>query len=60
MVKVAGKRLIDGVKIVKALVNLVTLTSATTAATSSITGVAKEFARTVPGYSIQVLEIAAQ
>jgi alpha-N-arabinofuranosidase len=64
---------LDGAKEVKAAAKLVRLSAATTAATNSITdpkrvvpiestvkGVGKEFTRTVPGYSIDVLEISAQ
>jgi alpha-N-arabinofuranosidase len=64
---------LDGAKDVKATAKLVRLSAATTAATNSITdpkrvvpiestvkGVGKEFTRTVPGYSIDVLEISAQ
>jgi alpha-N-arabinofuranosidase len=64
---------LDGVKAVKGSAKLVSLSAATTAATNSIadpkrvvpmestvTGVAKEFTRTVPGYSIQILEIGVQ
>jgi alpha-N-arabinofuranosidase len=64
---------LDGVKSVKPTAKLVQLSAATTAATNTITdpkrvvpvesvatGVAKQFTRTVPGYSIQVLEISAK
>ena len=63
---------LDGAKYVKATAKLITLGAATTAATNSITDpkrvvpvesavkVAKTFTRTVPGYSIEVLELGAQ
>ena len=64
---------LDGVKAVKGTAKLVRLTAATTAATntitdpkqvvpveSTVTGVGKAFTRTVPGYSIEVLEIGVQ
>jgi len=64
---------LDGVKTVKPTAKLVQLSAATTAATNTITdpkrvvpiestatGVTKQFTRTVPGYSIQVLEISAK
>ncbi len=64
---------LDGVKGVKPDAKLITLSAATTAETNSITdprrvvpvesivkGVGKEFTRTVPGYSIEVLEISAR
>jgi alpha-N-arabinofuranosidase len=64
---------LTGVNAVKSSAKLIRLSAATTAATNSITdpkrivpvesavkGVGKEFTRTVPGYSIDVLEIAAQ
>jgi alpha-N-arabinofuranosidase len=64
---------LDGAKNVKPTAKLVQLSAATTAATNSITdpthvvpvesvvkGVSREFTRTVPGYSIDVLEISAQ
>jgi len=64
---------LDGAKDVKPTAKLVRLTAATTAATNSITdpkhvvpvesvvkGVSKEFTRTVPGYSIDVLELGVQ
>src|ERR1035437_922376 len=64
---------LDGAKGVKASAKLVRLSAATTAATNSITdpkrvvpvesmvkGVGKEFTRTVPGYSIDVLELGVQ
>lgn len=64
---------LDGVKDVKSTAKLVTLSAATTAETNSINDprrvapvestvkvAGKEFERTVPGYSIQVLEISAQ
>jgi alpha-N-arabinofuranosidase len=64
---------LDGVKTVKPTAKLVQLSAATTAATNTITdpkrvvpvesvatGVAKQFTRTLPGYSIQVLEIGAK
>jgi alpha-N-arabinofuranosidase len=64
---------LDGVKDVKSSVKLITLSAATTAETNSITDpqrvlpvnstlkiAGKEFVRTVPGYSIEVLEISAQ
>jgi len=64
---------LDGVTTVKPTAKLVQLSAATTAATNTITdpkrvvpvesvvtGVSKQFTRTVPGYSIQVLEIAAK
>jgi len=64
---------LDGAKDVKATGKLVRLSAGTTAATNSITdpkrvvpvesvvkGVSKEFTRTVPGYSIDVLELGVQ
>ncbi len=64
---------LNGAGTVKPTAKLVRLSAATTAATNSITdpkrvvpvestvkGVGKEFTRTVPGYSIDVLEISAQ
>ena len=64
---------LDGAKDVKATGKLVRLSGGTTAATNSITdpkrvvpvesvvkGVSKEFTRTVPGYSIDVLELGVQ
>ena len=64
---------LDGVSAVQGSAKLVSLSAATTAATNSIAdpkrvvpvestvqGVGKEFERTLPAYSIQVLEIAAQ
>jgi alpha-N-arabinofuranosidase len=64
---------LDGVKGVGSSAKLITLSAATTAETNSITDprrvapvestvkiVGKEFERTVPGYSIEVLEISAQ
>ena len=64
---------LDGVKDVKGSAKLVRLSAATTEETNSIndpkrvvpvestvTGVGKEFTRTVPGYSIEVLEIGVQ
>ncbi len=64
---------LDGVKEVKAGAKLITLRGATAAETNSITdprrvvpietmvrGVGKEFEWTVPGYSIEVLELSAQ
>jgi alpha-N-arabinofuranosidase len=63
---------LDGAKDVKAPAKLITLGAATTAATNTITDpkrvvpvessikAAKTFTRTVPGYSIQVLELSAQ
>ena len=64
---------LDGVTSVKPDAKLITLSAATTAETNSITdprrvtpvesivgGVGKEFTRTVPGYSIEVLEISVQ
>ena len=64
---------LDGAKDVKATGKLVRLSGGTTAATNSITdpkrvvpvesvvkGVSKEFTRTVPGYSIDVLELGIQ
>jgi len=64
---------LDGAKDVKATGKLVRLSAGTTAATNSITdpkrvvpvesvvkGVSKEFTRTVPGYSIDVLELGIQ
>jgi alpha-N-arabinofuranosidase len=67
------KIVLDGVTSVKGSAKLVSLHAATTEATNSIAdpkrvvpvestvkGVAKEFTRTVPGYSIEVLEIEAK
>jgi alpha-N-arabinofuranosidase len=67
------KIMLNGANSIKATAKLVQLSAATTAATNSITdptrvvpveslvkGVSKEFTRTLPGYSIDVLEIAAQ
>ena len=63
---------LDGAKSVKASAKLITLGAGSTAATNTITDpkrvvpvessatVAKTFTRTVPGYSIQVLELGAQ
>jgi alpha-N-arabinofuranosidase len=64
---------LDGAKDVKPTAKLVRLSAATTEATNSITdpkrvvpvesvvkGVSKEFTRTVPGYSIDVLELGVQ
>ena len=64
---------LDGAKDVKGSAKLISLSAGTTAATNSITdpkrvvpvestvkGVGKEFTRTVPGYSVEVLEISAQ
>jgi alpha-N-arabinofuranosidase len=64
---------LDGAKDVKPTAKLVQLSAATTAETNSITdpkrvvpvesvvkGVSKAFTRTVPGYSIDVLELSAQ
>jgi alpha-N-arabinofuranosidase len=64
---------LDGAKDVKPMAKLVRLTAATTAATNTITdpkrvvpvesvvkGVSKEFTRTVPGYSIDVLELGVR
>jgi len=64
---------LDGAKTVKATAKLVRLSAGSTAATntiddpkrvvpveSTVTGVAKMFTRTVPGYSIEVYEIGAQ
>jgi alpha-N-arabinofuranosidase len=63
---------LDGAKEVKATAKLVSLSAATTAATNTITDpkrvvpvessvkVAKEFERTLPGYSVEVLEIGVQ
>jgi alpha-N-arabinofuranosidase len=64
---------VDGTKSVGASAKLVQLSAGSTAATNSILdptrvvplestlkGVGKEFTRTLPGYSIEVLEIAAQ
>jgi alpha-N-arabinofuranosidase len=64
---------LDGAKDVKPTAKLVRMSAATTAATNSITdpkrvvpvesvvkGVSKEFTRTVPGYSIDVLELGVQ
>jgi alpha-N-arabinofuranosidase len=69
----AVKITLDGAKDVKPTAKLVSLSAATTAATNSISdpkrvvpvesmvkGVSKEFTRTVPGYSIEALEISAQ
>ena len=64
---------LDGAKTVKATAKLVRLSAGSTAATntindpkrvvpveSTVTGVAKTFTRTVPGYSIEVLEIGVK
>jgi alpha-N-arabinofuranosidase len=64
---------LDGAKSVKATAKLVRLSAGSTAATntindpkrvvpveSTVTGVAKTFTRTVPGYSIEVYEIGVQ
>jgi alpha-N-arabinofuranosidase len=64
---------LDGAKDVKPTAKLIRMSAATTAATNSITdpkrvvpvesvvkGVSKEFTRTVPGYSIDVLELGVQ
>jgi alpha-N-arabinofuranosidase len=64
---------LDGAKDVKPTAKLIRMSAATTAATNSITdpkrvvpvesvvkGVGKEFTRTVPGYSIDVLELGVQ
>jgi alpha-N-arabinofuranosidase len=64
---------LDGAKTVKATAKLVRLSAGSTAATntindpkrvvpveSTVTGVAKMFTRTVPGYSIEVYEIGVQ
>jgi alpha-N-arabinofuranosidase len=64
---------LDGAKDVKPTAKLVRLSAATTEATNTITdpmrvvpvesmvkGVSKEFTRTVPGYSIDVLELGVQ
>ncbi len=63
---------LDGAKDVKASAKLITLSAATTAATNTITDpkrvvpvessikVAQTITRTVPGYSIQVLELGVQ
>ena len=64
---------LDGAKDVKLTAKLIRMSAATTAATNSITdpkrvvpvesvvkGVSKEFTRTVPGYSIDVLELGVQ
>jgi alpha-N-arabinofuranosidase len=64
---------VDGTKSVGASAKLVQLSAGSTAAINSIfdptrvmpvestvKGVGKEFTRTLPGYSIEVLEIAAQ
>jgi alpha-N-arabinofuranosidase len=64
---------LDGAKDVKPTAKLVRMSAATTAATNSITdpkhvvpvesmvkGVSKQFMRTVPGYSIDVLELGVQ
>ena len=64
---------LDGAKSVGSSAKLVVMSAGSTAATNSIfdpervmpvesvvKGVGKEFARTLPGYSIEVLEIAAQ
>lgn len=64
---------LDGANNVKSSAKLIRLSAATTAATNSISdpkrvasvestvkGVGKEFTRTVPGYSIDVLEIGVQ
>jgi alpha-N-arabinofuranosidase len=64
---------VDGTKSIGASAKLVQLSAGSTAATNSIfdptrvmpvestvKGVGKEFTRTLPGYSIEVLEIAAQ
>ncbi len=64
---------LNGVKAVKSTAKLVRLSAGSTAATNSIndpkrvvpvesmvTGVGKKFTRTVPGYSVEVLEIGIQ
>ena len=64
---------LDGAKLVKPTAKLIRMSATTTAATNSITdpkrvvpvesvvkGVSKEFTRTVPGYSIDVLELGVQ
>ena len=69
----AMKISLDGAKDVKANAKLISLSAATTAATNSIadpkrvmpvestmSGVGKEFTRTMPGYSVEVLEIGVQ
>jgi len=68
----ALKITLDGAKSVKAPAKLITLRAGSTAATNTITDpkrvvpvessatVAKTFTQTVPGYSIQVLELGAQ
>jgi alpha-L-arabinofuranosidase len=66
------KVMLDGASNVKGSAKLIQLSAATTAATNSIADpkrvvpvesavkVSKEFTRTVPGYSVEVFEIAAQ
>ncbi len=68
----AVKISLAGAKVVKALAKLISLSAPTTAATNSIADpkrvvpvestvkVGKEFMRTVPGYSVEVLEISIQ
>jgi alpha-N-arabinofuranosidase len=64
---------LNGAKDVKSSAKLISLSAATTAATNSITdpkrvvpvestvkGVGKEFTRTLPGYSVEVLELSVQ
>ena len=64
---------LDGVKDVKGSAKLISLSGATTAETNTITdprrvapvesvvkGVGKSFERTLPGYSVEVLEISIQ
>jgi alpha-N-arabinofuranosidase len=64
---------LDGAKSIKPAAKSILLHGATTAATNSITdpkrvvpvestvqGVGKEFTRTLPGYSVEVLELSAQ
>ena len=64
---------LDGAKDVKGTAKLISLSAGTTGATNSISdpkrvvpvettvkGVGKEFTRTVPGYSVEVLELSAQ
>jgi alpha-L-arabinofuranosidase len=67
------KIVLDGAKSIKPTAKSIRLHGATTAATNSITdpkrvvpvestatGIAKEFTRTLPGYSVEVLEISAR
>ncbi len=68
----AVKISLAGAQVVKALAKLISLSAPTTAATNSIADpkrvvpvestakVGKEFMRTVPGYSVEVLEISIQ